>query len=95
MVSYKVPSKFNPPRPSSIKEIIPTLPLPVVKTSYSLLIIFDVNFKTQVLSKFRKSKRFEEIYNLISILHNEELGNKEISDYLNFHNIKTPNGKDY
>ena len=83
----------NLSRLSSIKEILP--PFPVVKNPDNLLITFDVNCKTQVLSKFRKSKRFEENHNLISTLHNEALGNKEISYYLNSHNIKTPNGKDY
>ena len=83
----------NLSRLSSIKEILP--PFPVVKNPDNLLITFDVNCKPQVLSKFRKSKRFEENHNLISTLHNEELGNKDISDYLNSHNIKTPNGKDY
>ena len=80
-------------RSSSIKEILP--PFPVVKNPDNLIITFDVNFKTQVLTKFKQSKRFEEIHNLILTLHNQGLGNKEISNYLNSHNIKTPTGKDY
>ena len=60
-----------------------------------MIITFDVNLRTQVLSRFRKSKRFEDTHNLINQLHEEGLGNKEISNYLNSNNIKTPTGKDY
>ena len=91
--SLKVPSKFSRSQSSIIKEILP--PFPVVKNPDNLIITFDVNFKTQVLTKVRKHKRFEEIHNLILTLHNQGLGNKEISNYLNSHNIKTPTGKDY
>ena len=78
---------------SNFKEILP--PFPVVKNPDNFITTFDVNFKTQVLTKFKQSKRFEEIHNLILTLHNQGLENKEISNYLNSHNIKTPNGKDY
>jgi virulence-associated protein VapD len=54
-----------------------------------LIIAFDVNLRTQVLSKVRKSKRFEDIHNLINKLYEEGMGNKEISNYLNSNNIKT------
>ena len=80
-------------RSSSIKEILP--PFPVVKNPDNFIVTFDVNFKTQILTKFKQSKRFEEIHNLILTLHNQGLGNKEISNYLNSQNIKTPTGKDY
>jgi len=69
--------------------------LPPYKKTDDLIITFDVNFTTQVLTKFKKSKRFEEIHNLINQLHEEGLGNKEISNYLNSNNIKTPTGKEY
>ena len=62
---------------------------------YYSTVTFEVNFKTQVLTKVRKHKRFEEIHNLINQLHEEGMGNKEISNYLNSNNIKTPTGKDY
>ena len=78
---------------SSIKEILP--PFPLVKNPDSLIITFDVNLRTQVLSRFRKSKRFEDTHNLINQLHEEGMGNKQISEYLNSQNIKTPTGKDY
>ena len=78
---------------SSIKEILP--PFPLVKNPDSLIITFDVNLRTQVLSRFRKSKRFKDTHNLINQLHEEGMGNKEISNYLNSNNIKTPTGKDY
>ena len=78
---------------SRIKDILP--PFPVVKNPDNFIITFDVNITTQVLTKFKKSKRFEEIHNLINQLHEEGMGNKQISDYLNSHNIKTPTGKDY
>ena len=78
---------------SSIQDICP--PFPFVKNADSLIITFDVNFTTQVLSKVRKSKRFEDIHNLINKLYEEGMGNKEISNYLNSNNIKTPTGKDY
>ena len=60
-----------------------------------MIITFDVNLRTQVLSKVRKSKRFEDIHNHINQLHDERMGNKQISEYLNSQNIKTPTGKDY
>ena len=67
----------------------------MVKNPDNFIITFDVNITTQVLTKFKKSKRFEEIHNLINKLHEEGLGNKEISNYLNSNNIKTPTGKEY
>ena len=91
--SLKGPSKFSRSQSSSIKEILP--PFPLVKNPDSLIITFDVNLRTQVLSRFRKSKRFEDTHNLINQLYEEGMGNKEISNYLNSHKIKTPTGKDY
>ena len=52
-------SKINPLRWSSIEDILP--PFPHVKNPEDLIITFDVNLKTQVLTRFRKSKRFEFI----------------------------------
>ena len=91
--SCRVQYKFIRSQSSSIKEILP--PFPLVKNPDSLIITFDVNLRTQVLSRFRKSKRFEDTHNLINQLHEEGMGNKEISNYLNSHKIKTPTGKDY
>ena len=76
-----------------IKDIRP--PFPLIKKPDDLIITFDVNFTTQILTRFRKSKRFEDTHNLINKLHEEGMGNKEISNYLNSHKIKTPTGKDY
>ena len=84
---------LNQLRWSNIKEILP--PFPVVKNPDNFLITFDVNITTQILSKVKKTKRFEEIHNLIKNLHKEGMGNKEISNYLNSNNIKTPTGKNY
>ena len=92
MVKY-VPSKFNPSRSSCFQDTLP--PFPVVKNPDNFVVTFDVIFTTLVLTKFKKSKRFEEIHNLILTLHNQGLGNKEISNYLDSQNIKTPTGKDY
>ena len=78
---------------SRFKDIRP--PFPHIKKPDDLIITFDVNFTTQVLTRFRKSKRFEDTHNLINKLHEEGMGNKEISNYLNSHKIKTPTGKDY
>ena len=86
--------KTTPLRWSSIEDILP-LPFPHVKKPEDLIITFDVNFTTQVLTRFRKSKRFEDIHNLIDQLHEEGMGNKQISEYLNSQNIKTPTCKDY
>jgi hypothetical protein len=83
----------NQLRSSSFQDILS--PFPVVKNPDNFIITFDVNITTQILTKFKKSKRFEEIHNLINKLHEEGLGNKEISNYLNSNNIKTPTGKDY
>jgi len=91
--SLKGPPKFSRSPSSSIQDILP--PFPVVKNPDNFIITFDVNITTQVLTKFKKSKRFEEIHNLINQLHEEGLGNKEISNYLNSNNIKTPTGKEY
>ena len=60
-----------------------------------MIITFDVNFTTQVLARFRKSKRFEDTHNLINKFHEKGMGNKEILGYLHYHKIKTPTGKDY
>ena len=68
---------------------------PLIQNPYDLIITFDVNFTTQILTRFRKSKRFEDTHNLINKLHEEGMGNKEISNYLNSNKIKTPTGKDY
>jgi hypothetical protein len=92
VVKY-VPYENFPLPSSSIQDILP--PFPVVKNPDNFIVTFEVNFKTQVLTKVRKHKRFEEIHNLILTLHNQGLGNKEISNYLNSNNIKTPTGKDY
>ena len=78
---------------SKFKDIRP--PFPLIKNPDYLIITFDVNFTTQVLTRFRKSKRFEDIHNLIDQLHEEGMGNKQISEYLNSQNIKTPTGKEY
>ena len=91
--SSRVQYKFIWLRWSSIEDILP--PFPHVKKPEDLIITFDVNLKTQVLTRFRKSKRFEDIHNLINQLHDERMGNKQISEYLNSQNIKTPTGKDY
>ena len=77
----------------SIEVILP--PLPHVKNPDSLIITSNVNFTTQVLTRFRKSKRFEDTHNLINQLHEKGMGNKEISNYLNSHKMKTPTGKEY
>ena len=61
---------------SNIEEIF--TPFPVVKNPDSLLITFDVKFKTQVISKVQNNKRFKEIHNKILSLHNEGLRNVEI-----------------
>ena len=67
----------------------------MVKNPDNFIITFDVNITTQILTRFKKSKRFEEIHNLINKLHVDGMGNKEISNYLNSKNIKTPTGKEY
>ena len=86
---------FNttPSRSSSIEQIIP--PFPLVKNPDNFFINWSVKFKTEELSKCRKSKRFEEHHNLINNLHKEGMGNKQISEYLNSQNIKTPTGMEY
>ena len=92
MVSFKCTTDNLPLPLSSIQDILP--PFPVVINPDNFIITFDVNITTQVLTRFKKSKRFEEIHNLINKLHEEGLGNKKISNYLNSNNIKTPTGKD-
>ena len=76
---------------SSIEDIRP--PFPHVKNPDSLIITVDVNFTTQILTRFKKSKRFEDTHNLINKHHEEGMRNKEISNYLNPH--KTLKDKDY
>ena len=91
--SCRVQSKFSRSLSSKFKDIRP--PFPLIKKPDDLIITFDVNFTTQILTRFRKSKRFEDIHNLINKLHEEGMGNKEISNYLNSNKIKIPTGKDY
>ena len=91
--SCRVQSKFIRSRWSSIEDILPLFPQ--VKSPDDLIITFDVNLKTQLLTRFRKSKRFDDIHNLIDQIHEEGMGNKQISEYLNSQNIKTPTGKEY
>jgi len=76
--SLKVPSKFSRSRSSSIEQIIP--PFPLVKNPDNFFINWSVKFKTEELSKCRKSKRFEEHHNLIDKLHKEGMGNKHTID---------------
>jgi hypothetical protein len=45
-------------RSSSIQDILP--PFPVVKNPDNFIITFDVNFTTQVLTRFKKSKHQQE-----------------------------------
>ena len=89
--------KTIPSRSSSIEHIIREIrpPFPLVKNPDNFFITWSVKFKTQELTKFKKSKRFQEIHNLINKLHKEGMGNKQISEYLNSKNIKTPTGKEY
>ena len=82
-----------PSRSSRIEQITP--PFPLVKNPDNFFITWSVKFKTQELTKFKKSKRFEKTHNLINKLHKEGMGNKEISTYLNSNNIKTLTGKEY
>ena len=58
---YRGPYGNNPSRSSSIEDILP--PFPLVKKPEDLIITFDVNLKTQVLIRFRKSKRFDDVHN--------------------------------
>jgi hypothetical protein len=78
---------------SNIEEIFP--PFPLVKNPDSFLITFDVKFTTQVISKTVTLDKFKVIHDEILSLHNEGLGNTEISKHLNLHNIKTPTGINY
>ena len=61
---------------SRFKDIRP--PFPLIKKPDDLIITFDVNFTTQILTKFRKSKRFEDIHNLINQFHEEGMSNMDI-----------------
>jgi hypothetical protein len=92
VVKY-VPYENFPLPWSRFKDIRP--PFPLIKKPDDLIITFDVNFTTQILTRFRKSNRFEDTHNLINKLHEEGMGNKEISNYLNSDKIKTPTGRDY
>jgi len=91
--SSRVQYKFIRSRWSSIEDILP--PFLVFKNPDNFVVTFEVNITTQVLTTFNKSKRFEEIHNLINQLNEEGMTNKEISNHLNSRNIKTPTGKDY
>ena len=78
---------------SSIKEI--KYPFPPVKNPDTLVVTFEVKFKTEVISKFPAIEKFKEVNRLISSLREDGMGNKQISDYLNSKNIKSPNGTEY
>ena len=75
-------------RSSNIKATLPTSP--AEKNLDNFVVISELNITTQILTKFKKSKRFEETPSLINSLHKEGMANKEISNYLNSNNIKTP-----
>ena len=75
-------------RSSNIKATLPTFP--AEKNLDNFVVICELNITTQILTKFKKSKRFEETHSLINSLNKEGMANKEISNYLNSNNIKTP-----
>ena len=57
---------------------------------------FSIEFQSnQLIYQKEYTKRQQIIYVLINQLHEERMGNKEISNYLNSQKIKTPTGKDY
>ena len=51
--SLKGPSKFSRSRWSKFKEIRP--PFPQLRNPDDLIITFDINFTTQILTRFKKS----------------------------------------
>jgi hypothetical protein len=78
---------------SSIKEI--KCPFPPVKNPDTLVVTFEVKFKTEVISKFPAIEKFKKVNKLISSLREDGMSNKQISDYLNSKNIKSPKGTEY
>ena len=54
---------------SSIKEI--KYPFPSVKNPDSLVVTFEVKFKTEVISKFPAIEKFKEVNKLISSLRED------------------------
>ena len=59
------------------------------------MITFQVKFTTKMLSINEIPNSFKRKHNIILDLHLKSYSNKEISQYLNDRNIKTPHGKDY
>jgi len=56
---------------------------------------FQVTFKTEILCKYPVPNWLKRTHDVIMPLHNKGMSVRAISDYLNFHNIKSPHGKDY
>jgi len=66
-------NKTIPRRSSSIQHIIELKPpFPIVQSSDRFFITFNLKFKTQELTKFKKSKRFDETHNLIALKMSEQ-----------------------
>ena len=63
--------------------------------NYKLFIRFNVLLETKRLSIIRLSEDRSRRLELMVRLSDEGYSNKEISDYLNRHNIRTPKGLEY
>ena len=62
---------------------------------YKLFIRYNVLIKSKKLGVFRLGHHRLSKLELMDELSNKGYSNKEISNYLNQHNIKTPKGLDY
>ena len=64
-------------------------------TCKNIVVTFQVQFTTEMLSINEIPGRYKKKHDLILDLHSKGLSNKEISEYLNSKNIKTPHRLNY
>ena len=81
------------------QEILPSLSqwssFPILFSMKDVVCIFNVLITTRILSQSRISEDKTDRHKIISKLCNDGFSDKEISEYLNEHQINTPTGLEY
>ena len=81
------------------QEILPSLlqwsSFPILFSMKDVVCIFNILITTRVLSQTRISEDKTDRHKIISNLSNDGFSDKQISEYLNEHQINTPTGLEY
>ena len=81
------------------QEILPSLlqwsKFPILFSMKDVVCIFNVLITTRILSQSRISEDKTDRHKIISKLCNDGFSDKQISEYLNEHQINTPRGLEY